>query len=288
MRNKNWIALPDAAPSDDYGGALCYWDPPTHGLLVLDCLRAFERAGVPEHLIPTTPTPSIALGLAARASLPRDCRLFTRQGIIAFVDASKTDADISELDNWSFGVRAAVYFDPERKRLMFHRDTTRDLVLAIRNNFAHARSTFSGHLVSRGLVGVLTSYCAGIRLRPHGGVYFVPRGDYLDRWRRLTDEVGALGVEFSEIAVAESEKSVEAIIGALTFEAQSTLAQISKDLKTGLSQERAFDRRLEQCGELLDKVHRYEDALGQAMGEVSSLIQKTQRTLVHARLSVDD
>lgn len=120
--------------------------------------------------------------------------------------------------------------------------------------------------VTQGMVKVIGSL-GGIRLRPTGGVYWLP-GDKVDRWDEAARAVEH-AAEGQAVSYAISHEltpdAIKAVRDALVHEVQTESKRINDEILSGGLGERAVASRRAELASLQAKVKDYEAILGEAI-----------------------
>lgn len=115
------------------------------------------------------------------------------------------------------------------------------------------------------LVKLITA-CDSTSLRDTGGIYFVPR-TRLDDWRTMADVVREVsGYSIFEVPALRSGEAVEAILDAVTREAEAEVEAITADLDECVNGDGEYGKRRlrtreTRCTAMIEKVTRYESLL---------------------------
>lgn len=102
-------------------------------------------------------------------------------------------------------------------------------------------------------------------LREQGGVYFVPKYS-VDRFAAVVGVLRSVTEHVvNRVPAMRSEDAVDAILDAITQEAEAEAAQLEKVLEEGKLGERGLETRVSRCEEMDAKVVRYESLLGRKL-----------------------
>lgn len=129
--------------------------------------------------------------------------------------------------------------------------------------------------LSAALVDVVRSL-GGVRLRPHGGLYFLA-GDRLARWREAADVVEQAGDGRSRCYVMQQELTVDtvrAVRDAVTAEVEAEAARLSADILSGELGEKALAARTREAAALKRKVGEFERILGVGLAALTATLDR--------------
>lgn len=271
----------------DTAGAITYWRV---GDLSLDALTAaWGVEGLDPKLLPPEPEPEVALrrAVTAQAEKRRLVRPLARRGAWAVVDETVVgdSTHYEQIATVHFQVGAVPPIRVDRGPTVSWAAV--DVVeTAIRESYEVNRSRLDHSDVSVWLVRLATRVQA-VSLRDSGGVYFVPR-DGTDFWTKVARAVdAAAGHKVFRIPALKASEAVEAILDAITHEAESEASAIEADLaKEGDEQigVRALKSRGDTCEAVLAKVASYERLLGVKLDTVRERIDRLSADVATARL----
>jgi hypothetical protein len=144
----------------------------------------------------------------------------------------------------------------------------------------------TGQQVGAALVRVLYSL-GGTRLRPTGGVYWLP-GDQVDTWERTTEAVGLAADGGRSVGYCISheldEAAVLAVRDALVAEVTAETRRIAGEIQTGELGERALESRKNEAAALRQKVIRYEGMLNVALDGLKEGLESIEQSQALAAL----
>lgn len=118
----------------------------------------------------------------------------------------------------------------------------------------------------------------GQRLRPGGGVYWLP-GERVDEWSSICAVVEAAACNGTKSAIYRIEhdfnsESVRAVRDAVIEEVQAASARLKKEIMSGDLGERALETRQYQAEELRRKVELYESILNVGLESCRAVIEE--------------
>ena len=286
------LAVPDA----EQAGAIVYWR--LSGIVNADRLtECWLEAGLPESMLPETPTPDAALRRAvyeqkARRRLVR--KLPTGKGW-AIVNESV------ENDKLKYTVDIRVYLNkigrvqfeiPNEEKLAAEKitgtasalDRHRAICQQVEGAYYEHLDEFTASDISAWLVRLADKYSA-VSLRERGGIYFVPRTT-IDSWRRVVSAIRQASAHHCyEIPALKSSDAVDAILDAVVREAQSETDAMQEEMSKGDLQSRALINRSERCDSMLAKLKEYETLLGANLGEIAKRVDDLKADITIATLA---
>jgi hypothetical protein len=263
-------------------GAISYWR--LSGDTRLAALEAAWRAeGLDEKLLPSEPSPEVALRRSVGAQESSTRRSFKIKGGdfaggwgLVEVDTSGGHVQTYEL------LRAR--WDAGNQRIDI--DTNHHgLNTEVLNRFPVERASLAPADISSWLIKLANGKSA-TSLRDSGGIYFVPRG-HVDFWRSVGRAVEQCGHKVFKIPALHNTEAVEAILDAITTEANAEVEAIEADLeKIGdeAPGKRALDSRATRCRDLLKKVAEYETLLGVRLPEIQARVEDLSSAVATAAL----
>ena len=140
-------------------------------------------------------------------------------------------------------------------------DWTAEQTNAVYAEFAKYRGMVPAQRLASSLVNIAYSL-GGIRLRPTGGIYFIPPGK-VDRWKEAAAAVEAAGKNSLYLLSQElNPDTVRAVRDALQTEVEAASKRLHEEILSGDLGERALATRVAEVGELRTKVESYEQILG--------------------------
>jgi hypothetical protein len=132
---------------------------------------------------------------------------------------------------------------------------------------------------------VKLAYANGaVTLRDSGGVYFIPR-PAMDFWNKAADAIEKAthkGHQVFRIPAMKNTEAVEAIIDAVTQEAEQEAKKIDEEIMAGLG-DRALETRKTRIADLLAKVSSYEELVGREM-KIRERLETLQASVATAKL----
>lgn len=284
------VAVNDIAP--EQAGAIILWR--LSGTMDLDKLKAaFERLGLDVKELPKYPSPEIAL---RRAVMDRQekhllARSLPERGSYAMV------REIVEKDDDERPLR----FDTELTVHLVKGETLPDgaaLEMSAESKLAEdIKATFRSGLKTLEAVDTGSWLCKmiygvhAVPLRDTGGAYFVPRST-LPTWKKVMEACrGASATFFAEIPALSGKEAMEAILDAVTREAQANLEDIEKVMQEAASKneagvigKRAAKTQLEVVAAQENKLATYEKLLDVNLDAIRERLTGLRANLAAAAL----
>jgi hypothetical protein len=273
------VITPDLAEC----GAVSFWRL-TGSMVLADLTTVWAAEGLDAKLLPAPPTDEMALGRAVHelAQKRRLVRPLAKRAAWAVVSEDVKD------DKPSYTVEVKVYWHAKEARAGYVQgdggwQTYQDHVTKIRAAFVRLKLELSSEDVSAWLVGLIAKDATS--LRDTGGVYFVPK-PRMDFWRKVTRAVMAAAKHrIFKIPAMKNDEAVEAILDALTQEAEAEAkgieAELMGDAPLG---KRALTTRGTRCEVVLEKVAAYEELLGVRMPVLRERMSQLKSNLAAAAL----
>lgn len=123
-----------------------------------------------------------------------------------------------------------------------------------------------------------------VTLRPHGGVYFVPRPK-LELWRKMAACIKASGSNyFYAIPAVHGDEATEAVMDALMNETVKRIANVDAVLEDEEHTSRQLATQGERLAQLVDKLATYESVVGERLDKLREKIGEAQATTAQAIL----
>jgi hypothetical protein len=151
--------------------------------------------------------------------------------------------------------------------------------------FAQEKRSLSTNDISTWLVRRVEGLNA-VSMRDTGGIYFLPQAA-VATWHKIVDCVrGASNHKLFEIPALKSDEAVDAILDALTREAEQMSKRMEEKL-TGVDDlgERAFTTQARLAKEMFAKIVSYEDLLGRKLDTLRNQMGELQVSLAAAALA---
>lgn len=264
-------------------GAISYWR--LSGDTRLAALEAAWRAeGLDEKLLPGEPSAEVALRRSVSAQESSTRRSFKiRGGDFAggwgLVEVNTRDGHVNTTEllraKWDAG-NQRIDIDSNYGQLRYD----------VYDRFPVERASLAPADISAWLIKLANGKSA-TSLRDSGGIYFVPRG-HVEFWRQVGRAVEKCGHKVFKIPALHNTEAVEAILDAITTEANAEVEAIENDLeKIGdeAPGKRALDSRATRCRDLLKKVAEYEALLGVRLPEIQQRVEDLSSAVATAALA---
>jgi hypothetical protein len=279
------IAVPGLSP--DVAGAITYWR--LSGATDLARLGDAWRASAidpGQFPLPLSPSPETALRKAVQEQGSKRLlvRPLEKQKGWALVEEKATGDDLNHAITCRVKLagHAASYVGFPVVEPADHA-----LAQPIRAEFDRAISEVDAGATSGWLVRTIYKLQA-VALRDTGGIYFVPR-PMLPAWRQIALAVReATAHAVFEIPALRSTEAIDAVLDAVSQEAQTEADKMEKALDEGQLGARALFGRSERCQETLAKIEQYEDLLGRGLDTIKERIGALKSNLVAAALMAQD
>lgn len=249
-----------------------------------DLAEAWEAEGFHPDLLPTQPSPEAALHRAAadQAGKRMLCRPLKRGMWELRCEIVVDDGAAAPTLSHLFECR--VELRPDGTPLV----TPADHVLA--KPILHAFNVYRTVLTADDLSVWLSTMARrerGIPLRERGGVYFIPGGEHVARWRKLARALRAASAHrVYEVPALRTDNAVEAILTALRHDAEEQLKVVADYLDQG--PEGVSTRGLNAYGrkaeEVRAKLDYYAGLLGVALPDLRARTVDLAGALTAAKL----
>lgn len=156
----------------------------------------------------------------------------------------------------------------------------------VRRAIEQAAQVFPSRRVSMGLVHA-TQAMLGVSVRPAGGVYYLPPAA-VPQFRDIAERVEAAAIRSGETSVyllrtPTDAETARAIVDALTADSEAAAARIEAEIAAGVGPKAAATREREAVA-LLDRLHAYEDMLGQHLDRTREIIERAKTAAATAAL----
>jgi hypothetical protein len=272
-----------AVPDAEQAGAIVYWRL-SGTINAAQLEEAWQNANLALELLPETPSPEAALRRAVYEQKER--RRLARK-----LPNGKGWALVNELvdgDDLEYEISIRVFLNKvgqvEFEMPEDVRPEEQQMCTQIEASFYQHLDELSAADVSAWLVG-FSAKCSAVSLRERGGIYFVPRQN-LAYWRSAYKAIQSVsGHSCYEIPALKSDEAVDAILDAVTREAQAAAEAMAEELASGDLQSRALANREERCTSMLAKLKQYEDLLGRSMGAITDRVGDLKAEIATAALA---
>ena len=291
MTNKNTNENLMVVENVDTAGAITYWR--LSGEVSLSKLGlAWTRAGLDGKFLPETPSDEVALrrALGAIQSKRRLVRPLARRGVWAIVDEwvdnQTQDLDHRTLVRVKITKSAGGHETIEVEKVNADWATYNALHDAIHAEFQRHKGVLAHQDISSWLVK-LADKANAVSLRDMGGVYFVPRNK-VGFWTTIADVLAQVDQKVFRIPAMSNSEAVEAILDAITAEAQREAEALEADLlKDGDDAlgARALRGRANRCDAVKAKVESYERFLNVKLDDIRAKLDGLRANLSAAALA---
>lgn len=252
-------------------GCVSYWR--AGGTVNIEALRkAWEAAGLDMALMRKEPEPETALRRAALDLAERktvndktERRILVRPQVEVHEWAIVEEVVVEGFAP-NYTTLAIVGFDagkPNVEKIDGSDEQIQDIDTRVWASFNAHQGLFDPADITTWLVK-LAKKSKSVTLRDSGGVYFIPR-PAMDFWNKAADALETASNKAHKvfrIPAMKNAEAVEAIIDAVTAEAEVTAKLIDEQVNAGLGA-RALETRKAAVNELLAKITSYEELVGQ-------------------------
>lgn len=264
-------------------GAISYWRLSGDTRLA-DLTAAWAAEGLDEKLLPGEPSPEVALRRAVGAQESSTRRSFKIKGgdFAGGWGLVEVDTSLGHVQTYEL-LRAK--WDAANQRIDIDA-SGHGLRNDVYDRFPVERASLAPADISSWLIKLANGKSA-TSLRDSGGIYFVPRG-HVDFWRSVGRAVEKCGHKVFKIPALHNTEAVEAILDAITTEANAEVEAIEADLeKIGDDAvgKRGLASREKRCSELLKKVAEYEALLGVRLPEIQQRVEDLSSAVATAALA---
>ena len=265
------VVTPEALST---AGAVSYWR--AGGNISIAALRkAWEEAGLDMALLRKEPEPETAL---RRATLD----LAERTSVNEKTERRILVRPMAEVSTWgiveeivqegfapSYTTLAIVSFVNDKPHVEQHDGTeeqTTDIEKRVLVGFHAQQGLFDPADITGWLVKLAYKTCKAVTLRDSGGVYFIPRPamEFWNKAANVIETVSHKNHKVFRIPAMKNAEAVEAIVDAVSAEAEQVAKQIDDQVNAGLGA-RALETRKAAVNELLAKIASYEELVGQQL-----------------------
>ena len=261
-------------------GACVYWSlAGSADALVLE--SELKNAGVPEKLIPRTPTPRIALHRALGELTEKRVlvRPLEERGSYALM-YERVNGD--ELES---AQRGSVKLSPIGRPIFNGVSFKGERVVL--QAFEHALDELSPTDISAWLPRVAVEFCDGVPLRASGGFYYIPPHG-LSRWRAIAAALKLASAHvLYELPTMRTEEATRAILDSLEADATSEAGAIAEALCAGKLGDKARAGRGDKVRAMEAKLGRYEAMLGTKLSSFRDKLVTLRTSLALDALTAD-
>jgi hypothetical protein len=267
------VVTPEALST---AGAVSYWR--AGGTVSIAALsKAWEAAGLDTALLRKEPEPETALrravlDLADRVSIVINSKDAERRTLVRPCQEVSTWAIVEEIVEEgaapTYTTLAIVSFvngNPHVEQIGGSNEQTTDIEARVLAGFTAHHGLYDPSDITGWLVKLAYKHKA-VTLRDSGGVYFIPRAS-MDFWNKAADALEAASGKAHKvfrIPAMKNAEAIEAIVDAVTAEAEQVAQQIDDQVNAGLGA-RALETRKASVNALLEKIASYEELVGQQL-----------------------
>jgi hypothetical protein len=264
------VVTPEALAT---AGAVSYWR--CGGTVSIAALtKAWVDAGLDEKLLRKEPEPETALrravlDLAERRTINEktERRILVRPtaevSTWAIVEETVTEGYAP-----SYSTLVIVSFAGGKPHVEQHDGTEEqatDIEARVMSGFSAQSGLFDPADITGWLVKLAYKHKA-VTLRDSGGVYFIPRAamEFWNKAANVIETVSGKNHKVFRIPAMKNAEAIEAIVDAVTAEAEQVAQQIDDQVNAGLGA-RALETRKALVNDLLAKIASYEELVGQQL-----------------------
>jgi len=235
---------------------------------------------------PALPSPDVALRRGVKALAKRNLLVRSIKG--------EGWALVSEDDE---GIKGLVYASPADQprvkldiigRLYFSPHWSCSAEAKVRDAFTYHQEWLDSDDISPWLIDQATM-CGAVPLRDGGGVYFVPAGDGLRRWKEITAALTSVSASsiYTVRAMRSDGDAVRSAIDGLTGQIEEEVAKRTADAISGTLGVRALNNRANEARDLARKVRQYESLLGANLGKLVDSLDQLDTQIAAAVLAAE-
>lgn len=262
----------------DTAGLITYWR--LSGVINADRLtQEWTQAGLEEDLLPDMPSPTTALRRALKAfeTKHRFVRRLPAGGWALVEERPDSKANDLTLDT---EIRCTV----DALGQVAVEPAGHELETKIREAYTAA---FGEMQAISGWLCRMTREVQGVALRDTGGIYFIPR-THVALWKRMAGAVStASGHRFFEIPALKSDEAVQAILDAITREAELEASGFAADVDNVELGAKALRTRVSRAEAMARKVAHYSELLGVNMQGLTTQLDELKFALTTAALKAE-
>jgi len=287
--DKNYVITPEAAQT---AGAVSYWR--AAGSISIKALHdAWVAAGLDPALIRKAPEPETALRRAVLDLAERKHVSDTTE-VRVLIRPCKEQHEWAVVEETAVKGKAPTYRTVAIVRFAAGQPAVADVsataqehdsILArIANGFTAQQGLFDPADITGWLVKL--AYANGaVTLRDSGGVYFIPRSatEFWTKAANVIETVSGQAHRIFRIPAMKNTEAVEAIIAAVTTEAEQVATEIDAEVAKGVGP-RALEARKAAADALLAKVASYEELVGQQIA-VRERVEALRASLAQVALA---
>lgn len=281
----DFVAVPDGEVGFNNAGATVWWRL-TSAVDVSTVRRALVTHGIDEGL-PRPPQAETALrralaGLSGRRRLVRPIK----KGVWSLVLEEEANERLHHEQ------RLTVRLDKVGRPIVepgqgVYTSQIQQEADAIRDAFSANLDLLSTSDVSSWLTDAVV-WLGGVPLRESGGVYFVPPGRPLERWKAIAKALESVAAgTLYQMATMRTQDAVKAITDSLATEIWAALDTMRAELISEDLGVRALENRAAQAKQLKSKVVQYERLLGTSLQKLADAVNAIDVDVAAAKLAAE-
>lgn len=266
-------------------GATCWWR--LAGEVTRTALaEVWEDAGLPAKLLPAGCTPGAALRRALQGFHKGRQLVRPLDEDLSFAIVREDIVDKRPTNTVLLAVEMGeddelVITNPER---YVGHDA---LALNLRSAYAHALTTYDTNDVSSWMAMQLLPTVQAIPLRDRGGFYFVP-ATTVDQWRVMVRAIRSVSAhKVYELPAMKCDQAVDAILDAVTLEAEAIAAKAEDRLINEDLSPRALRGQVRLLDKASTKLAAYDAVLGTHLDKLRARFEQLQGQMAAAILTAD-
>ncbi len=271
-------------------GAVCWWR--LSGVMEHDTTRAvWETLGLDMDLLPNAVTPAMAL---RRATYYYNkgrvlARSIGKGAGYALVQES-VDDELNVHYRTLMSARLVAREDDNVVLTFVPGDdgeVNEKLAAEIRARYERALATYSVDDISDWMANTLLPWVGAVGLRDRGGIYFVPR-TAIGTWRNMVTAIREVSShQVFEMPALSSAEAVDAILDAVSREAQELAEKMEQELIEDDLGVNALKHRAGKIDKALSKVGKYENLLGTSLDTLRARMETLSAQMAAALFTAE-
>ena len=270
-----------AVNQDAGAGAVTWWR--LTGVNLDQLKEGLKAIGIADRLMPTAIEAKTALYRALEYDVTRGRKL----KVIPFEDADGfivegTRARDGHVEHWT--VLKVLLKDNDQLHCW---DCDARLIPDVEAAFARQRAKLDGYDVGMWLTNRMLPHLNAVTLRDRGGIYYVPPTT-INLWQMIAGVIADVGGgKVFEMPAMECDKAVDAILDAVSREAEDAIEKMEKALVEEDLGAQALKNRVAKLDKVLSKVSSYEEMLGSSLMELHQRCEMLSAQMAAAIMSAE-
>lgn len=278
-----------------HSGATVWWR--VTGCRHPDLAQAWQAAGLPDDRLPALPSPERRLGRAVRAGCSAASRSAAgtryREAPIARRGAWQVFAEVTDASASKIPVgldhRPVARFGLDDGALVLDDQglaAGQDVAVEVSRAWLDQDGQLAGDDVGLWLTDQIERVHRGVRLRPTGGIYYLPPAqvEALRPVIAVLEAVGAATVYL--LPTVQGDEAARAVVDALREDVASKIASYTEQITAGAGR-RAIQARMTDCDELLARLGEYDSLLGGALDEIRRSVDVARDACLDAAYALE-